>query len=98
MWLDLLTLPGAPASNALYREVEQWLYDRYPTAEMRSEWSKGWGYTDDKGPWTDSDILRTKIPAAFAKTPRSFSSTVRIMQEYDPMNLYSNAMLDELLQ
>ena len=98
VWLDLLTLPGAPASNALYREVEQWLYDRYPTAEMRSEWSKGWGYTDDKGPWTDSDILRTKIPAAFAKTPRSFSSTVRIMQEYDPMNLYSNAMLDELLQ
>ena len=98
IWLDLLTLPGAPASNELYEELEAWLFARFPSAQMRVEWSKGWGYTTQNGAWSSSDVFDNKIPEALEQAPRNFASTVQVMRFYDPENIYSNDMLDTLLK
>jgi len=98
VWLDLLTLPGAPASSELYEEIETWLFARFPASRIRVEWSKGWGYTAAKGAWSSTDILGAKIPQGFAQTPRSFFNTVEAMRSFDPENIYSNDLLDGLLK
>ena len=60
------------------------------------EWSKGWAYTADKGPWTDAGFLRhirqtlevgdnwTYVPTTLAK--------------YDKSHLFSSPFLDQLFQ
>lgn len=98
IWLDLLTLPGAPAANELYEELEIWLFDQFPAAQIRVEWSKGWGYTNSNGAWSNSHVIDQKIPAALNQAERSFASTVQTMQSYDPQNIYSNSMLDNVLK
>ena len=46
VWLDILTLPGTPYADEFYAEIEQWIYSNYASyADVRPEWSKGWGYT-----------------------------------------------------
>lgn len=97
IWLDLLTLPGMPASNELYEELETWLFNRYPAAQLRVEWSKGWGYTKAHGPWSNVDVIKRKIPEGLANASRDFASTVRVMRSYDPKNIYSNSLLDRML-
>ena len=52
VWLDILTLPGTPYADEFYAEMEQWIYSNYASyADVRPEWSKGWGYTAS-GAWT----------------------------------------------
>ena len=42
VWLDILTLPGTPAADRAYRDIERWIYANYrpPYAAVRPEWSK----------------------------------------------------------
>ena len=65
VWLDILTLPGTPYADEFYAEMEQWIYSNYSSyADVRPEWSKGWGYTAS-GAWTSGPVVDTTVPATF---------------------------------
>ncbi|WP_161569603.1 cholesterol oxidase substrate-binding domain-containing protein [Veronia nyctiphanis] len=96
IWIDALTLPGQPDSNQFYTEFEQWLYNTFNASETRVEWSKGWGYTNNRGAWDNESILNEKVPESMNNLQRSFQQTASIMRDYDPNNIYSNGFLDQL--
>nr|MDT0252861.1 cholesterol oxidase substrate-binding domain-containing protein [Endozoicomonas sp.] len=102
VWLDLLTLPSTISvkargrANAFDVDLETWLFDNYPAAQVRVEWSKGWAYTAEEGAWHNEEVIGKKIPESFSDTPRSFEQTIKKMRELDPHNLFSNGFLDQL--
>ncbi len=67
VWLDVATMPGTPAANEFYRQTEAWIHANYAGvyAAARPEWSKGWGYTADRGACTNAAMLATTIPDAY---------------------------------
>src|SRR5215471_13006192 len=44
LWLDVLTLPGTPAADDFYQELEAWIATTFSGTRGRAipEWSKGW--------------------------------------------------------
>ena len=97
VWFDILTFPGQSDSNEFYQEIEQWFSDNFDVESVRVEWSKGWAYTKE-GAWTDDDYLHNTIPQAFAHTPRSWDSTKKVLDEYDPKGIYTNPFLQNLFE
>jgi FAD/FMN-containing dehydrogenase len=101
VWLDLLTLPGTPSSNAFYREIEQWAFATYSGSygAVRPEWSKGWGYTNDAA-WADPTTLSTTVPDAYRAGQADgddWDAALATLNALDPHRIFSNAFLDELL-
>jgi hypothetical protein len=102
LWLDVLTLPGTAYSNDFYAELEQWILQRFSGAAARTfpEWSKGWAYTSQSGPWTDPAFL-THIRQAFT-TGRDPSNNwqyeVDTLKKYDRSHLFTTTLLDQLFQ
>lgn len=95
IWLDLLTIPGASGQNEFYRDMEAWLYDNYPAAQNRVEWSKGWAYSE-QGAWQDRERLRRTIPASFANGDMSFDEVKAILNKYDPERNFSTDLVGVL--
>jgi FAD/FMN-containing dehydrogenase len=101
VWFDILTMPGTPASDQFYQQVEQWMFSHYTGsyAAVRPEWSKGWGYTDS-GAWADPTVLSTTIPDAInagQAAGDNWTAALATLDGYDPHRVFSNAFLDSFM-
>lgn len=101
VWFDILTLPGTPFSAQFYTEVEFWMSSRYQgDSLMRPEWSKGWGYTNDKA-WNSSTYIDYEIPLVHGQgqpdrlTIRSLS---QIFKKHDPLALFTAPLSTRILK
>lgn len=102
LWLDVLTLPGTASSNQFYVDLETWILGRFTgsSARVLPEWSKGWAYTADQGPWTNTqvfDYIRKTLTDG-RDSQSNWAFEVATLQKYDQSNLFSNALLDQLFQ
>ncbi|MPV68722.1 cholesterol oxidase substrate-binding domain-containing protein [Burkholderia sp. BE17] len=101
VWLDILTLPGTPAAERFYREIEQWMLSNYSGAyaTVRPEWSKGWAYTDTAA-WQDDTMLATTIPnlqSAGQPAASNWEAARATLGRYDPQRVFSSPLLDRLM-
>lgn len=100
VWLDILTLPGTPYADEFYADIESWIYSNYSTyADVRPEWSKGWGYTAS-GAWTSRNVIDTKVPATFrAGQPLNdnWDSARQMLDVLDPARVFSSSFVTQLL-
>ncbi|WP_028643811.1 cholesterol oxidase substrate-binding domain-containing protein [Nocardioides sp. URHA0020] len=100
VWLDILTLPGTPYADEFYAEMEQWIYSNYASyADVRPEWSKGWGYTSS-GAWTSDDVVDTKVPTTFRTgypLNDNWDSARAMLDILDPARVFTSAFVDRLL-
>ena len=102
LWLDVLTIPGTPFCNEFYVDLETWILKRFSGTAARTlpEWSKGWAYTADKGPWTNTQffdhIRKTFTDGRDAQSNWAFEVTT--LQKYDRSNLFSSPLLDQLFR
>ena len=92
VWFDILTLPGTPFSPQFYTEVEEWMSQRYKgDSLMRPEWSKGWGYTNQKA-WDSSHYIDYEIPHVHAQGQAdrlTIRSSSQILKQYDPHAVFT---------
>jgi hypothetical protein len=100
VWLDMLTIPGTPASNSFYRTMEEWIFSHYTGsyATVRPEWSKGWAFSSS-GAWTNTTMLTSTIPAAInaGQAQDNFQVASAAFDASDPHRVFSNTFLDTLL-
>lgn len=100
VWLDILTLPGTPHADVFYAEMEQWIYSNYASyADVRPEWSKGWGYTSS-GAWTSGPVIDTTVPNTFRTgypANDNWDSGRAMLDILDPARVFSSAFVDRLL-
>lgn len=101
-WFDVLTVipPGDPQKAfQFYAQLEAWFASRFGSAvRMMPEWSKGWAYTADKGPWTNAAMIEA-FKAQFTNgraADDTWAWEVATLERYDASNLYSNPFLDQL--
>jgi FAD/FMN-containing dehydrogenase len=100
VWLDMGTLPVTPGFSQFYADMESWIWSNYTGsyATVRPEWSKAWACTG-QGPWTNSAILASTIPAAVSAGQASgdgWTAATAILKKYDPNKVFSNPFLDTL--
>jgi len=93
-------MPGTPGSNQFFREIEDWLLQRFSgnAGRVLPEWSKGWAYTDNGGPWTNQQFIEN-IRQSFTTNRDSNNNwkfEVETLKKYDRYNLFSNPLLDML--
>lgn len=92
LWLDVLTLPNTPNSNAFYEQLEAALnaneWFNGTNGRIRPEWSKGWAYTAASGPWTNQAFM-TQIKQTFT----GWNTEVATLAKYDSNNLFTNPFL-----
>jgi FAD/FMN-containing dehydrogenase len=100
VWLDILTLPGTPYADDFYAEIESWIYSNYASyADVRPEWSKGWGYTS-AGAWTSGAVVDTTVPATFrAGQPLNdnWDSARQMLDILDPSRVFTSDFVTRLL-
>lgn len=101
VWFDILTLPGTPNSPQFYTEVEQWMSNHYQgDSLMRPEWSKGWGYTNQKA-WDSTSYIDYEIPRVHAQgQPEHLSirSASHVLKRYDPHALFTSPLVQRILK
>lgn len=101
VWFDILTLPGTPHAPQFYTEVENWMSQRYQgDSLMRPEWSKGWGYTNQKA-WDSRSYLDGEIPRVHAQgqpTNLTIQSVQQVLKKYDPYSLFTAPLVDKVLK
>lgn len=102
LWLDVLTLPGTAYSNQFFRELEEWLLQRFNGDEalVVPEWSKGWAYTDKLGPWTNTQFIK-HIKEAFTMNREgsdNWEYERKTLAKYDAHNLFVSPLLDQLFE
>lgn len=100
LWIDVLTIPGTDHSNEFYAELEAWVLERFSgnVARPMPEWSKGWGYTADQGPWTNTQFL-DHVRQTFTvgrNDQNNWKYEVDTLNKYDKSNLFTNPLLDQL--
>jgi len=62
------------------------------------EWSKGWAYTANQGPWTNTQFLE-HIRQAFTvgrNDQNNLKFEVNTLKKYDKSNLFTNPLLEQL--
>jgi FAD/FMN-containing dehydrogenase len=101
VWLDMGTLPVTSGFSQFYADMEAWIWSHYTGsyATVRPEWSKAWACTA-AGPWTDSTVLGSIIPAAVSAGRAAgdgWAAAKSILASYDPAAVFSNPFLDTLL-
>jgi FAD/FMN-containing dehydrogenase len=100
VWFDVLTIPGTPMANQLYRDIEQWMFSNFSGsyAMVRPEWSKGWGYTSSAA-WSDPTVLTATIPNAYRAGQRAddnWDTALSMLNQYDPHRVFSSPLHDVL--
>lgn len=100
LWIDVLTIPGTAHANEFYADLEAWVLQRFSGTAARSlpEWSKGWAYTANQGPWTNTQFLN-HIRQAFTDgrtDQNNWKFEVNTLKTYDKANLFTNPLLDQL--
>lgn len=104
VWFDILTALPLLNSNAqeaynFYTQLEQWVVQRFGSGyRQMPEWSKGWAYTTNDGPWTDATYI-ANIKQTLT-TGRAADDTwaweVATLAKYDTGNLFTNPFLTSL--
>lgn len=89
LWVDVLTCPGTPGSDAFLADFEQWMRTTWAgfgvdRQALRPEWSKGWGYTPE-GAWR-ADWLPSAISALYPH----LREAAGILDGLDPDRVISN--------
>ena len=102
LWFDVLTIPQTPHANDFYSEFEKWLVTRFSGTAGRTmpEWSKGWAYSKDGGPWTESSFLqyvRQTLTAGRAPD-NNWDYALATLAKYDASHLFSSPLLDALFK
>jgi hypothetical protein len=93
--MDVVTFPTAPGAVAFLREIEQFIFTRYPA--VRVEWSKGWAYSDAAA-WTDPAVIAQSVPDSFRTgSDPTWDGARNTFAAVDPHRLVSNPFLDQLL-
>jgi hypothetical protein len=102
LWFDVLTIPQTPHANEFYSELEQWLVTRFSgtAGRLMPEWSKGWAYSQDAGPWTDASFLRhIRQTLTVGRAPdHNWDHALATLAQYDKAHLFSSPFLDQLFQ
>lgn len=101
VWLNVVTIPGTRKSVEFFRDLEQWMIRNYSGdyARLRTEWSKGWAFTDS-GPWTDAAQLSETIPASLTEGQQAgddFRAAVDQLDVLDPFRIFSTPFLDRFM-
>ncbi|WP_138841545.1 cholesterol oxidase substrate-binding domain-containing protein [Rhodococcus pyridinivorans] len=101
IWLNVLGVPGTPGMFAFYREMEQWMRQRYNGSDstFRPEWSKGWAFGPDL-PYTDEQILTQGLPDTYREgvpSEENWDSARAVYNRLDPHRVFSNTFIDTLL-
>ncbi|NUF37835.1 cholesterol oxidase substrate-binding domain-containing protein [Acinetobacter lactucae] len=100
VWFDILTLPGTQYAAEFYTETEQWMHQHYRGDSLiRPEWSKGWGYTQEKA-WANDWYLNQEIPYVHAvNQPQNLTlaEVKNVLNRLDPARLFSSPLVDRLL-
>jgi FAD/FMN-containing dehydrogenase len=101
VWLNTLTVPGTRKSIEFFRDLEQWMIRNYSGAyaRLRTEWSKGWAFTES-GPWTDASQLTGTIPASLTEGQQAgddFRAAVDQLDALDPLRIFSTPFLDQFM-
>ncbi|MGV9409613.1 cholesterol oxidase substrate-binding domain-containing protein [Nocardia sp. NPDC003693] len=83
------------------RCAEQWVLANYAGdyAQVRPEWSKGWGYSDTAA-WADPGVLDTIVPTAYRtglETGNTWDTAVSALDRHDPHRVFANGFLAGLL-
>ena len=100
LWFDVLTIPGTPNADTFYVELEQWLLTYFSDAtdgvagRVIPEWSKGFAYDQNNGPWTDAGFLE-HVRHTFGD---DWGYALTTLAKYDKSNLFSSPFLDQLFQ
>lgn len=101
IWFNVLSLTGTPHQNSFYAEMEQWFLETFDgtLAHTRIEWSKGWGYSTEEGPWTNKTFLTDKLPSDYPSSShhQGLQHAAMTFDRLDPHRIFSNAFLDPLL-
>jgi hypothetical protein len=62
LWLDVLSMPGNFGAVEFYAQMETAMLNdpvfNSDHAKFRPEWSKGWGYDKEHGPWYSERLLQ----------------------------------------
>ncbi|MFZ2526686.1 MAG: cholesterol oxidase substrate-binding domain-containing protein [Rhodococcus sp. (in: high G+C Gram-positive bacteria)] len=101
IWLNVLGVPGTPGMFAFYREMEQWMRQRYAGGDstFRPEWSKGWAFGPDL-PYTDESAITGTLPDTYRQgvpSNENWDSARKVFNRLDPHRVYSNSFMDRLL-
>ena len=93
LWIDVLTIPGTDYSNEFYSELEAWVIGRFSAGggHFMPEWSKGWGYTAQSGPWTSPSFV-DHIHDVF----RDWKFAADTLNKYDKFGIFRNPLLGKL--
>ncbi len=79
IWLNVLGVPGTPGMFAFYREMEQWMRQRFAGGDstFRPEWSKGWAFGPPDLPYTDDSISPARFPTPTGRVSRRTRTGIR---------------------
>ena len=96
LWIDNICFPGTPHGHEFYAQLEAGLMRIYqqPTidAMLRCEWSKGWAYTADKGPYTD-EAFKNYVRRGYP----NWNSAIATFDKLDPKKIFSNDCWDAFM-
>lgn len=101
LWLDVLTLPGTNSSNQFYAELEEWFLEYFVGEKglrVIPEWSKGWAYTPNEGPWNNPKFFE-HIRQTFTTSRESnddWQYEISTLAKYDRYNLFLSPILENL--
>jgi hypothetical protein len=102
LWVDVVTFPNTKGSNELFVDLENWMMKTWPAAKppgrLRPEWSKGFAYTADGGPWTNDPLIEHWIPSVYdrASDGLTFDWAAKTLAKYDSANIFWNDFLELL--
>jgi hypothetical protein len=101
-WFDVLTvIPDGDPQKAwqFYTELEAWFGSHFGAGfRVMPEWSKGWAYTADRGPWTNATIIqgiRDTLTTGRAGDD-TWAWEVATLDRYDGGGLFVNPFLSTL--
>ena len=100
LWLDVLTLPGTKLSNQFFTELEAWFLGHFTGDKARvvPEWSKGWAYTPNAGPWSDPKFFQ-QLRETFTisrENDDNWEYEANTLDKYDRHNLFVSPLLQQL--
>jgi FAD/FMN-containing dehydrogenase len=101
VWIDALSIPGAPQAARFYQGLETWMLNHYSGsyASVRFEWSKGWAYSET-GAWSNGPLLRSTVPEMYTAGQPSggrWAEAVAALDAYDPHRVLTAPLHDVLM-
>lgn len=93
VWLDVLNLPGSPATNDLFSKLDAWFHDLPSDVGIaRPEWAKRFA-SSAQGPWTDTDALQRWIPGQID----GWQEAVDTLERLDAKGIFRAPLHDRLM-